>query len=68
MASSLAGNHLLPRVSAPADVVALEETYYMSWPKQELKVFLEGKSELHTALQMTLGFDLTKRLEATYVR
>jgi hypothetical protein len=54
--------------SAPADVIALEETYYMSWPKQKLKTFLESKSELHRALQLTLGFDLTKRLEATYMR
>ena len=54
--------------SAPADVIALEETYYMSWPKKELKAFLEGKAELHTALQLTLGFDLSKRLEATYIR
>lgn len=54
--------------SAPADVIALEETHYMSWSKKELKAFLEGKAELHTALQLTLGFDLSKRLEATYIR
>lgn len=52
---------------APADVIALEETYYMSWHKQELKTFLDSKSELHVALQLTLGFDLTRRLEAAYV-
>jgi CRP-like cAMP-binding protein len=55
-------------VAAPADVIAIEDTYYMSWPKQELKSFLESKTELHMALQLTLGFDLVKRLEATYVR
>ncbi len=55
-------------VSAPANVVALEETYYMSWDKQELKKFLKSKTELQMGLQLTLGFDLTKRLEATYVR
>ena len=54
--------------SAPADIVALEETHYMSWPKVKLKDFLKDKADLHTALQLTLGFDLTKRLEATYVR
>ena len=55
-------------ISAPANVIALEETYYMSWDKQELKNFLKSKTELHMGLQLTLGFDLIKRLEATYVR
>jgi CRP-like cAMP-binding protein len=54
--------------SAPANVVALEETYYMSWDKLELKNFLKSKAELQMGLQLTLGFDLTKRLEATYAR
>jgi len=53
---------------APADVIALEETHYMSWPKAKLKEFLERKAELHNALQLTLGFDLAQRLEATYTR
>jgi hypothetical protein len=30
--------------------------------------FLKSKTELHMGLQLTLGFDLIKRLEATYVR
>ena len=53
---------------APADVVALEETHYMSWPKDRLRNFLEGKSELHAALHLTHGFDLSIRLEAIYLR
>jgi CRP-like cAMP-binding protein len=53
---------------APADVIALEETHYMSWPKAKLKEFLKSKTELHNALQLTLGFDLAQRLEATYTR
>ena len=64
----IGGIPFVTEVSAPANVIALEETYYMSWDKQELKNFLESKTELHMALQLTLGFDLTKRLEATYVR
>ena len=54
--------------SAPADVVAWEHTWYMSWPKPVLKKFLEQKPDLHTALQLTLGFDLTQRLQAAYAR
>lgn len=54
--------------TAPADIFALEETHYMSWPKEALKDFLKSKPELHAALQLTLGFDLTNRLEATYAR
>ena len=64
----IGGIPFVTEVSAPANIIALEETYYMSWDKQELKNFLESKTELHMALQLTLGFDLTKRLEATYVR
>jgi CRP-like cAMP-binding protein len=55
-------------VTVPANVIALEDTYYMSWHKQELKDLLKSKTGLHMALQLTLGFDLIKRLEATYVR
>ncbi len=48
--------------------VAVEETHYMSWPKAALESFVKAKADLHAALQLTLGFDLTQRLEATYVR
>ena len=54
--------------SAPTDVVAIEETHYMSWPKDKLKAFLKDKAELQSALQLTLGFDLSQRLEASYLR
>jgi hypothetical protein len=64
----IGGIPFVTEVSAPVNVIALEETYYMSWDKRELKNFLESKTELHMALQLTLGFDLTKRLEATYAR
>ncbi len=50
--------------AAPADVVALETTWYMSWPKAVLKKFLDKKPGLNSALQLTLGFDLSKRLQA----
>ena len=53
--------------TAPADIIAIEETHYMLWPKLKLKDFLKDHVELQTALQLTLGFDLIKRLEATYV-
>ena len=36
--------------------------------KLKLKDFLKDKPELHTALQLTLGFDLSNRLEAAYSR
>jgi CRP-like cAMP-binding protein len=64
----IGGIPFITEAAAPANVVALEKTWYMSWPKPALKKFLEQKPELHTALQMTLGFDLTKRLEAAYAR
>lgn len=40
----------------------------MSWPKDKLKAFLKDKAELQSASQLTLGFDLSQRLEARYVR
>lgn len=52
--------------ASPANVVAVEETHYMSWPRAKLKEFLEKHSELDTALHLTLGYDLSKRLGATY--
>lgn len=36
----------------------------MSWPKAVLKKFLDKKPGLNSALQLTLGFDLSKRLQA----
>jgi len=54
--------------TAPADVVAREVTWYMSWPKQALKDFLAAKPGMNNALNLTLGFDLTKRLMDSYSR
>lgn len=53
---------------APANVISLDTTYYMAWPKQVLKQFLKSKPELDNALQLILGFDLAQRLEAAYAR
>lgn len=64
----IGGIPFITEKTAPAHIIALEETHYMSWPKVKLKDFLKDKAELHTALQLTLGFDLTQRLEATYAR
>lgn len=64
----IGGIPFISEAAAPADVVALEETWYMSWPKPVLTGFLQKKPELNAALQMTFGFDLTKRLQATYAR
>ena len=64
----IGGIPFITEQKAPADVVALEHTWYMSWPKTVLKDFLESKPDLHTALQLTLGFDLTQRLQAAYGR
>ncbi len=64
----IGGVPFITEKKAPADIVALEHTWYMSWPKTVLKEFLESKPDLHTALQLTLGFDLTQRLQAAYGR
>ena len=64
----IGGISFITERKAPADVVALEHTWYMSWPKTTLKEFLDSKPGLHTALQLTLGFDLSQRLEAAYAR
>ena len=64
----IGGISFITEDTAPTDVIAIEETHYMSWPKDKLKTFLKDKAELQSALQLTLGFDLSKRLEASYVR
>lgn len=40
----------------------------MSWRKETLKEFLKDKAELNSALRLTLGFDLSRRLEAAHAR
>lgn len=64
----IGGISFITEKAASADVTALEETHYMSWPKETLKEFLKGKAELNSALHLTLGFDLSQRLEAAHAR
>lgn len=54
--------------TAPANIVSLEPTRYMSWPKAKLKDFMRKNPDLHTALQMTLAVDLTKWIQASWQR
>ena len=51
--------------TAPANVVAIEPTRYVSWPKTKLKDFMNKNPELHSALKSTLAIDLTRWLQAT---
>jgi CRP-like cAMP-binding protein len=53
---------------SPANVVALEPTRYVSWPKAKLKDFMNKNPELHSALKSTLAIDLTRWLQATWAR
>lgn len=54
--------------TAPANIVALEPTRYVTWPKQKLKKFMEKNSELHIALQQTLAIDLARSLQSAWAR
>jgi hypothetical protein len=54
--------------TAPSDVVALEPTRYVSWPKARLKDFMSKNPELHSALKSSLAIDLTRWLRATWAR
>jgi CRP-like cAMP-binding protein len=53
---------------APADILAIEPTRYVSWPKLELKDFMKRNPELHSALKSTLAIDLTKWIRASWAR
>ncbi len=53
---------------APANIVSLEPTRYVSWSKSELKEFMNKNPDLHSALKTTLAVDLTKWLQATWAR
>ena len=64
----IGGIPFITESAAPADVVAQEQTWYMAWPKDVLKTFLAGKPDLQNALQLTLGFDLTHRLETYFAK
>jgi len=50
--------------SPNADVVVLEPTRFVSWPKAELRKFLERNPDLRSALQMVIGTDLASKLRA----
>ncbi len=54
--------------TAPANIVSLEPTRYVSWSKSELKDFVNKNPDLHSALKTTLAVDLTKWLQATWAR
>lgn len=53
---------------AAANVVATEKTRYVSWPKDQLKDFLDKDPDLRAAFQIILGSILAKRLKDTWVR
>jgi CRP-like cAMP-binding protein len=48
-----------------ADVVVTEDARLVSWPKAELKKFLEGNQPLRAAMQLVIGTDLVAKLRAT---
>ena len=52
--------------AAPANIVALEQTRYVSWPKSKLQDFMKKNPDLHTALKTTLAIDLTRWLQGTW--
>lgn len=54
--------------TAPANVVAIEPTRYVSWPKSKLKDFMNKNPDLHSALKSALAIDLTRWLQATWAR
>jgi Cyclic nucleotide-binding domain len=54
--------------TSPANVVAIEPTRYVSWPKSKLKHFMNKNPDLHSALKSTLAIDLTRWLQATWAR
>lgn len=53
---------------APANIVSLEPTRYLSWPKSKLKDYMNRNPDLHSALKTALAIDLTKWLHATWAR
>ena len=54
--------------TAATNIVALEPTGYVCWPKSKLKRYLTKNPELHAAIQITLGIDLSKRLRDAWTR
>lgn len=54
--------------AAPANIVSLEPTRYVSWPKSKLEKYMSDNPDLHMALKTTLAKDLAKWLQATWNR
>ncbi len=54
--------------AAPTNIVALESTRYVSWPKSKLMTFMKENPDLHSALKTTLAIDLSTWLRATWER
>lgn len=54
--------------TAPADIVVLEPTRYVSWKISSLRKYLSKNPELHAAIQATLGIDLSKKLQASWLQ
>ena len=54
--------------TALADILAIEPTHYVSWPKLELKDFMRRNPELHSALKSTLTIDLARWIQASWAR
>jgi CRP-like cAMP-binding protein len=54
--------------TAPANILAIEPTRYVSWPKLELKDFMRRNPELHSALKSTLAIDLARWIQASWAR
>jgi CRP-like cAMP-binding protein len=54
--------------TASADILAIEPTRYVSWPKSELKDFMSRNPELHSALKSTLAIDLARWIRASWAR
>jgi CRP-like cAMP-binding protein len=54
--------------TALADILAIEPTHYVSWPKLELKDFMRRNPELHSALKSTLAIDLARWIQASWAR
>ena len=64
----IGGIRFITDETAPANVVALEPTRYVAWPKSKLKDYLAKNPALHAAIQITLGKDVTSRLRDSWDR
>ena len=64
----IGGISYITEETAPANIISLEPTRYVSWPKSKLKDFMKKNPDLYAALQTTIAVDLTKWLEASWAR